>query len=115
MPFSGGHPARILVVDDEPEIVSFIRELLMHRGYVVEGISDSRQTESLVRHFQPDVCVLDFRMPYLSGSVLLDIIKKQDSTIEVLFLTAEDEASLAVDLMKRGALDFLLKPVELGK
>lgn len=108
-------PARVLVVDDEVEIVSFIKELLTHRGYQVEGISDSRLTLEVVRRFNPDVCVLDFRMPYLSGSVLLDTIKQEDSTIEVIFLTAEDEASLAVDLMKRGALDFLLKPVELGQ
>ena len=47
--------------------------------------------------------------------VLLDIIKQKDDRIEVLFLTAQDETSLAVDLMKRGALDFLLKPVELNQ
>lgn len=102
-------------MDDETEIVSFILELLKLRGYMVEGISDSRITLDVLRRFKPDVCILDFRMPYLSGSALLDLIKKEDSTIEVIFLTAEDEASLAVDLMKRGALDFLLKPVELGQ
>jgi putative nucleotidyltransferase with HDIG domain len=54
-------------------------------------------------------------MPYRSGSDLLDIIKKKDPTVEVIFLTAQDEASLAVDLMKRGAMDYLLKPVELNQ
>jgi putative nucleotidyltransferase with HDIG domain len=108
-------PARILVVDDEFEIVSFIRELLTHRGYVVEGISDSRKAEDIVRTFQPDLCILDFRMPHVSGSVLLDVIKSVDPTTEVIFLTAQDETALAVDLMKRGAIDFLLKPVELNQ
>jgi len=108
-------PARLLVVDDEVEIVSFIRELLLMRGYLVEGTSDSRQTLELVHKFRPDVCILDFRMPHLSGAALMDAIKKEDPTIEVVFLTGEDETSLAVEMMKRGALDYLLKPVDLGE
>ena len=106
---------RILVIDDEPEIVSFIRELLIHRGYEVSGTSDSRQALDLLNSFHPDVCILDFRMPYMSGSVVLDSVKKADPTVEVIFLTAEDETTLAIDLMRRGAIDFLLKPVELNK
>src|SRR5262245_37102223 len=106
-------PARILVVDDEVEIVAFIREFLSRRGYHVEGLSDSRRAAEILQSFQPDLCILDFRIPQLSGSVLLDRIKSADPTAEVIFLTAQDETSLAVDLMKRGAIDFLLKPVEL--
>jgi response regulator RpfG family c-di-GMP phosphodiesterase len=105
----------ILVVDDEPEIVSFIRELLIHQGYDVAGTSDSRQAMDLFNSFHPDVCILDFRMPHLSGSVVLDSFKQADPTVEVIFLTAEDETTLAIDLMRRGAIDFLLKPVELNK
>jgi DNA-binding response OmpR family regulator len=67
----GQSPARILVVDDEPEIVAFIRELLTYRGYEVLGFSDSRQASVQFRSFRP------------------------------VFLTAQDESSLAVDLEKR--------------
>jgi len=105
-------PPRILVVDDEIEIVSFVRELLDHQGYEVRGLSDSRLAPGVFDSFHPDVCVLDFRMPHMSGSSLLDSFKKQDPSVEVIFLTAEDETTLAVDLMKRGSIDFLLKPVE---
>ena len=106
---------RILVIDDETEIVSFIRELLTHRGYEVFGLSDAREALNAFRSFQPDICILDFRMPYMSGSIILDSIKDADPTVEVIFLTAQDETALAVDLMKRGAIDFLLKPVELNQ
>src|SRR5215467_11085245 len=105
---------KILVVDDEPEIVSFIRELLIHRGYDVTGTSDSRQAMGLLNSFHPDVCILDFRMPHISGSVVLDSFKQADPSVEVIFLTAEDETTLAIDVMRRGAIDFLLKPVELN-
>src|SRR5262245_15200368 len=107
--------ARILVVDDEPEIVDFIRELLTSRGYEVLGLSDPRDVPTKFDVFRPDACVLDFRMPHQTGADLLAIVKQKDPKTEVIFLTAQDEASLAVDLMKRGAMDFLLKPVELNQ
>src|SRR5438552_1970676 len=112
---AGKEPARILIVDDEVEIGSFSHELLTNHGYQVQALSDSRQAPDLFRKFQPDLCILDFHMPYLSGSVLLDRFKSADPTAEVLFLTAQDETALAVDLMKRGAIDFLLKPIDLNK
>src|SRR6266850_559887 len=106
---------RVLVVDDEVEIVAFIRELLLSHGYHVLGLSNSLEASSRLVSFRPDVCILDFRMPHRTGAELLDIIKRHDSRIEVIFLTAQDETSLAVDMMKRGALDFLLKPVEVNQ
>ena len=107
--------SKILIVDDEPEIVAFIRELLTSRGYEVMGLSQPRDVPQQLDVFRPDLCIFDFRMPFLTGADLLDTVKKRDPSVEVIFLTAQDETSLAVDLMKRGALDFLLKPVELAQ
>jgi putative nucleotidyltransferase with HDIG domain len=106
--------AKLLVVDDEPEIVTFIREFLLARGYDVLGLSDPREVAAQLDTFQPDLCVFDFRMPHKTGADLLEIVKKKDPKVEVVFLTAQDEACLAVDLMKRGAADYLLKPVEIN-
>src|SRR5262245_63678406 len=103
--------SKILVVDDEPEIVAFICELLISRGFEAKGLSEPREVPLQLDLFRPDLCIFDFRMPFLTGSDLLDTVKSRDSTTEVIFLTAQDETSLAVDLMKRGAIDFLLKPV----
>jgi len=107
--------AKLLVVDDEPEIVAFIRDLLVTRGYQVLGLSDTRQVPDTFDQFRPDACIFDFRMPHRTGADLLDIVKAKDPKVEVVFLTAQDEASLAVEMMKRGAMDFLLKPVELNQ
>ena len=104
--------AKILVVDDEDDIVAFLGELLASRGYEVLGFSDPLEAASQLDAFRPDVCILDFRMPRRTGAELLETIKKHDPRIEVIFLTAQNETSLAVNLLKRGALDFLLKPVE---
>ncbi len=105
--------AKILIVDDTPEVVGIIERLLSRRGYHAVGLSDSRQAIDLFRSFRPDACILDFAMPYVSGSELLDSIKAIDPMVETVFLTAEDGATLAVDLMKRGAIDFLIKPIDL--
>ena len=106
---------KLLVVDDEPEIVAFIRDLLVTHGYQVLGLSDTREVPDTFDQFRPDACIFDFRMPHRTGADLLDIVKAKDPRVEVIFVTAQDEASLAVEMMKRGAMDFLLKPVELNQ
>jgi response regulator RpfG family c-di-GMP phosphodiesterase len=114
-PVSSLSTAKLLVVDDEPEMVTLVRELLESRGYRVLGLSDPREVTAHFDEYAPDVCVFDFHMPHKTGADLLDLVKQKDPTVEVIFLTAQDEASLAVDLMKRGAMDFLLKPVDLNQ
>ena len=105
--------AKILVVDDTTEVVEVVKSLLSRRGYHVVGLSDSRQAMDVFRSFLPDLCILDFAMPHVSGAELLDSIKSIDQAVEVVFLTAQDDTALAIDLMKHGAIDFLLKPIEL--
>src|SRR4051794_7695600 len=85
---------KILVVDDEPEIVAFMAEFLVAQGYDVLGLSNPLDVESQFDRFRPDGCIFDFRMPHRTGADLLDIVKERDPKVEVLFLTAQDEASL---------------------
>src|SRR5205807_9773914 len=61
----------------------------------------------------PDLCVLDFNMPGLTGGQLLQEFKAIDPSVEVIFLTGETETGLAIDMMKAGASDYLLKPINL--
>jgi putative nucleotidyltransferase with HDIG domain len=102
---------KILVVDDEREIVDFVTKILEKRGHEVLGLTDARQSKTLFGLFVPDVCILDFQMPFVTGAELLDGFKQIDPMVEVIFLTGQEETLLAVELMKRGAIDYLLKPV----
>lgn len=106
--------AKILIVDDNPEMVGVVERVLSREGHCVVGLSDSRAAIDAFQLLKPDVCVFDFTMPHVSGADLLDACKAIDPMVEVVFLTGENEAALAVDLMKRGAIDFLLKPIDLG-
>jgi putative nucleotidyltransferase with HDIG domain len=105
-------PSRVLAVDDNPQIVSLTVRLLNGFGYDARGLEDPREAADLVRSFNPEVCILDVEMPFISGSELLDTIKSIDPQTEIILLTGMNDTVLAVDLMKRGAIDFLLKPIE---
>jgi putative nucleotidyltransferase with HDIG domain len=105
------HP-RILAVDDNLQIVNLIVRLLDGFGYDARGLNDPREVPEMVRSFKPEVCILDLQMPFISGSDLLDSIKSIDHLTEVVLLTGLNDTLLAVDLMKRGAADFLLKPID---
>lgn len=105
-------PPRVLTVDDNPQIVNLTVRLLNSFGYDARGMCDPREVPDMVRSFMPEVCILDIQMPFISGSDLLDSIKSIDPLTEVILLTGVNDTVLAVDLMKRGAADYLLKPIE---
>jgi putative nucleotidyltransferase with HDIG domain len=104
--------SRVLVVDDDPQIVELTVRLLNGFGYEGLGLEDPREAPDVVRSFCPEVCILDIQMPYVSGSELLDEIKSISPHTEVILVTGVNDTVLAVNLMKRGAADFLLKPIE---
>jgi response regulator RpfG family c-di-GMP phosphodiesterase len=105
-------PAKIMVVDDLELLLAFTSEILQAAGYEVFGTSDVPKAISTFVDFAPDCCVLDYHMPQMLGSDLANRLRQLDPSVEIIFLTAEDEASLAVTLMKGGAIDYLIKPVD---
>ncbi|MBN1568588.1 MAG: response regulator [Acidobacteria bacterium] len=103
---------RVLAVDDNPQIVNLTVRLLNSFGYEARGMSDPREVPAMVRSFNPEVCILDIQMPFISGSELLDSIRSIDHFTEIILLTGTNDTLLAVSLMKKGAADYLLKPIE---
>jgi response regulator RpfG family c-di-GMP phosphodiesterase len=105
-------PAKIMVVDDLDLLLDFTCHVLKEAGYEVFCTSDIPKAISTFGDFAPDCCVLDYHMPQMLGSELARRLHELDRSVEIIFLTAEDEASLAVELMKSGAVDYLIKPVD---
>jgi len=108
-------PKTILVVDDEKTIRWSLAEALKESGYdVVEG----ETAESGIRAFrekQPDLVLLDIKLPDGSGIDVLKLIRSEDAQVPVIMMTAYGEVETAVDAMKGGAYDFILKPYALEK
>ncbi len=104
--------ARILVVDDEASARSGLEKLLKHSGYDVSLAADGVAALERAGESAPDVVVTDLRMPNMDGMTLLAKLREQDPDLPVIVTTAFGEVSNAVDAMRKGAADFITKPID---
>ncbi len=105
--------ARILVIDDEATVRGFLCEALADHGYVVDAAEDGKQAIDKIRRNRYDAAVCDLRMPDIDGLETLAQAKALNPDIEFIMLTAHGTMENAVDSLRKGAFDFLLKPVNL--
>jgi two-component system response regulator AtoC len=103
----------ILVVDDEHSVAEFIKEVLTEEGYLVEMAHNGRDALSIVKKFSPDIVILDFMMPDMNGLQVLAELKAFDESIQVLMLTAYNSVPTAIEAIRQGAADYILKPFDL--
>lgn len=103
---------RILIVDDEEEFVKALSERLTIRDYDVSTSLSGEEAIEKLKHYLFDVIILDVLMPGMSGIETLREIKKIKPLIEVIMLTGNATVEAAIEGLKLGALDFLLKPCE---
>src|SRR3989475_9858237 len=103
----------ILVVDDDRSVRSYLSDFLTSCGYMIElAESGDQAVARLSAGYVPSLMVLDIVMPGISGIEALESVKKIDSSIPVIILSAAGQTKTVVDAMKMGAADFLVKPFE---
>lgn len=102
---------RILVVDDDPEIVSFVKRGLTYEGYSVETAYDGKDALANARDNEPDLVILDIMMPGLDG---LEVSRRlrQVSDVPIILLTAKGTVDDKVTGLDSGADDYLVKPFD---
>jgi len=105
-------PARILVVDDEPHVRSMIGSTLERQGYDVQLASSGREGLEILERNAFDLVLTDIVMQDGNGITLLERIHGQQPQLPVVMVTAIHDISVAIDSMRRGAYDYLLKPFE---
>jgi two-component system response regulator MprA len=100
---------RILVVDDDPEIVSFLKRGLTYEGYTVDTAGDGAEALAKARDAEPDLVILDIMMPGMDG---LEVSKRlrQASKLPILMLTAKGTVADRIKGLDSGADDYLVKP-----
>jgi DNA-binding NtrC family response regulator len=101
----------ILVVDDEPNARTALAELLRGEGYRVETAADGFKALGKLEDGAPDLVLTDLKMPGMGGVELLEKVRALDEDIVVLVMTAFGAVESAVDAMKKGAADYLTKPL----
>ena len=102
---------RILVVDDDPEIVSVLKRGLAYEGYSVETAFDGNEALSKARDREPDLVILDIMMPGMDG---IEVAKRlrAGGDVPILMLTARGTTADKVEGLESGADDYLVKPFE---
>ncbi len=105
----------VLIVDDERTLARSIKAFLNESGYEAEVAGTAEQALEMLERVRPDVVFLDVRLPGMSGIELLQRIREFDPAVPVIIMTAYGTIEGAVDAVKRGAFDYLKKPVDLDE
>src|SRR5437762_4453073 len=108
-----GDKTTVLVVDDEDGIRQALTRFLSRLGYHVHAAANATEALQQLAANHPQAMLCDIRMPETSGVELLPKVLAQDADLAVLMLTAIDEPRTAIECLKLGAYDYLIKPVDL--
>lgn len=108
---SGG---KILVVDDEAILTESLQKILSSSGYTVFTCLNGEEFLSVLANTNPDLVLLDIFMGKVNGLQLMKKMKEEGCEVPVMMMTGHADVGLAVEAMKEGALDFVLKPFDLA-
>ncbi|MBN1439475.1 MAG: response regulator transcription factor [Anaerolineales bacterium] len=108
-------PPKILVVEDEEPIASFLRRGLTYEGYEVETVADGPSALSKARDSRPDLVVLDLMLPGMDGLEVCRRLRTVHSSLPILILTARDSVSDRVQGLDAGSDDYMVKPFALAE
>jgi two-component system, NtrC family, response regulator AtoC len=106
---------KILIIDDEPTLRESLQIALSGSGYEVKAARTGEEGLDLFEKEIPDLVLLDHWLPGINGDQVLQKIKEVNPEIPVIIMTAQGSVELAVQSMKMGAFDFLVKPFELDQ
>ena len=107
-------PGKILIVDDEPDIVEFISYNLKNKGYLIAAAKDGVEAVRKAKEFRPDLILLDIMMPNKDGIETIKELRAMhdfDSTA-IIFLTALSDEKYEIEGLKLGADDYIAKPIK---
>lgn len=105
--------ATLLIIDDEPNLLYSLQSGLETEELSVATAKSARQGLALIPKLMPDAVIVDVRLPDMSGLELFERIKALDPRLPVVIITAYASTETAIEAMKRGAFEYMLKPVDL--
>ena len=106
--------ATVLVVDDDPSVLNLFKKIFRDSPVTILTASSAADGMQLISDHRPDVAILDIVLPDRSGLELFRRIAAVDAKLPVIFITATGTSDTAIEAMKLGAFDYLLKPLERG-
>ena len=106
-------PFQLLIVDDERPQLQALSSTLMEAGYTVKGVSSPIEALNALETGKYDLMLTDLQMPGMDGITMLKEAKDRDQDLMVIVMTGHGTIDIAVEAMKAGAVDFILKPFKL--
>jgi DNA-binding NtrC family response regulator len=104
-------PERILVVDDEPNMLRLLKTILMDKtGYEVTTTNNPLEVSKLLQEGHYDLVVTDLKMPLVDGIDLIGIVKNIEAAMPIIVITAYGTIETAEEAIQKGAYDFITKP-----
>ena len=104
-------PERILVVDDEPNMLRLLKTILMDKtGYEVTTTNNPLEVSKLLQEDHYDLVITDLKMPLVDGIDLIGIVRNIDATMPIIVITAYGTIEVAEEAIQKGAYDFITKP-----
>ena len=104
-------PERILVVDDEPNMLRLLKTILMDKtGYEVTTTNNPLEVSKLLQEGHHDLVITDLKMPLVDGIDLIGIVKGLDAAMPIIVITAYGTIETAEEAIQKGAYDFITKP-----
>ena len=104
---------RVLIVDDDAGIRRSLSEALAEEQFDVSVADDGTKALAMLESAKPDVVVSDVRMPNMDGLELLGLLRSRAPSVDVILMTAFDDMPTVVSAMRGGAVEFIVKPVDL--
>ena len=105
----GREPVTILVLDDEPEVLRYVRDVLRAAGYTTLSTGDHRELSSLIRAEKPDLVLLDLMLPGTDGIKLMEQVPEL-ADLPVVFISAYGRDETIARALGAGAADYIVKP-----
>ncbi len=106
---------RVLIIEDEEILAKNYRRYLQRHDYDARVAASGEAGLEEHERFQPDVILLDHRLPGMDGLEVLDRLRAENGDVRVILITAHGNVQIAVDAMKGGAADYMTKPVGLSE
>lgn len=107
--------SKLLIIDDKYSNVLLLEKMLKAYGYKnIKNSTDSREASNLYRQYNPDLLILDLRMPHIDGFQILDELNAmvKDDYVPVVVITAENDEQFRLKALEMGAKDFIVKPFQ---
>lgn len=102
----------VLIADDEPDIRELFQDLLEPCGAQVRLASSGAEAMASIEESEPDLAILDVRMPAPDGLSILQQLRERGSTLPVIIVTAQESSTVTIEAMQHGAYDYIAKPFE---